>query len=50
MLMNSGSVLGYFLQAVPITCLVGILFVIIRARYLRRKKRAVVFSEEIIRL
>ena len=37
-IMNSGSVLGYFLQAVPIVCVVGILYGIVRARAAKRGK------------
>lgn len=38
-IMNSGSVPGYFLQAVPITCVVGIIYVIIRVAVVCHAKR-----------
>ncbi|MFR4022870.1 MAG: hypothetical protein ACLTZI_07555 [[Eubacterium] siraeum] len=37
-IMNSGSVLGYFFQAVPITCFVGIVYLIIRVVTVKRNK------------
>ena len=48
--MNSGTILGYFLQAVPITVLVGIVYAILRLVFLKRKKRHVTWLPEIMRL
>ena len=36
--MNSGSVLGYFLQALPSACIVGLVFLAIRSIILKKKK------------
>jgi len=47
--MNSGSVLGYFFQAIPITVFVGIIYAIIRAISLRKKKEKANWLREIIR-
>ena len=48
--MNSGSILGYFLQAVPITIVVGIVYLILRLVFLKRKNRRIVWLSEIMRL
>lgn len=48
--MNSGSILGYFLQAVPITIVVGIVYLILRFAFLKRKNRRIVWFSEIMRL
>ena len=48
--MNSGSVLGYFFQAVPITCFVGIVYLIIRVVTVKRNKRKVEWLKEIMKL
>lgn len=48
--MNSGSILGYFLQAVPITFVVGIVYLILRLGFLKRKARHIVWFSEIMRL
>ena len=48
--MNSGSILGYFLQAVPITIVVGIVYLILRLVFLKRKNRRIVWFSEIMRL
>lgn len=37
-IMNSGSVFGYFLQALPVAVLVGILYFIIRIALLKKRK------------
>lgn len=49
-IMNSGSVLGYFFQAVPITCIVGIIYVIIRVVIIKRNNLTVEWLKEIMRL
>lgn len=49
-IMNSGSVPVYFLQAVPITCVVGIIYVIIRVAIIKRNHLKVEWLKEIIRL
>ena len=48
--MNTGSILGYFFQAVPITCFVGIIYTIIRATKIKRKKVQVDWLKEIVNL
>lgn len=48
--MNTGSILGYFFQAVPITCFVGIIYTIIRATKIKRKKVQVDWLKEIVKL
>ena len=48
--MNSGSVLGYFFQAVPITCVVGIIYIIIRAVIVKKNKLKVEWLKEAMRL
>lgn len=48
--MNSGTILGYFLQAVPITILVGIVYAILRLLFLKRKKRHIEWLPEVMRL
>ena len=49
-IMNSGSVLGYFFQAVPITCFVGIVYLIIRVVTVKRNKLKVEWLKEIMKL
>ena len=49
-IMNSGSVLGYFFQAVPITCIVGIIYVIICVVILKRNKLKIEWLKEIMKL
>ena len=48
--MNSGSILGYFLEAVPITIVVGIVYLILRLVFLKREKRSVIWVSETMRL
>lgn len=48
--MASGSTFGYFLQAVPVTLLVGIVYAALRLVYLKRKKRQIVWRPEIMRV
>ena len=50
MIMGSGSVLGYFLQALPIACLAGIVYLVIRAVMLRKRKVPVRWGMELLRL
>lgn len=50
MLMNSGSVLGYFLQALPIACLAGVVCFLIRVFILKKRKSQIKWSAEILRL
>ncbi len=49
-IMNSGSVLGYFFQAVPITCIVGIIYVIICVVIVKRNKLKIEWLKEIMKL
>lgn len=48
--MNSGTILGYFLQAVPITIAVGIVYLILRLRFLTGNSRRIVWLSEVMRL
>lgn len=49
-IMNSGSLLGYFFQAVPITCIVGIIYVIICVVIVKRNKLKIEWLKEIMKL
>ena len=49
-IMNSGSVLGYFFQAVPVTCITGIIYVIIRSSTVKRNNLKVEWSKEAMKL
>lgn len=46
--MNSGTVLGYFLQALPIACIVGIVFFVIRLVLLKKRKIQINWKQEIL--
>ena len=48
--MMSGSILGLFLQVVPITCLVGGIYAAIRYAVIKKQSRTVIWSSEIMRL
>lgn len=48
--MNSGSILGYFLEAVPITIVVGIVYAVLRFVFLKQRKRRIVWPTEVMRL
>jgi glycopeptide antibiotics resistance protein len=48
--MISGSVLGLFLQVVPVTVLVGLIYGISRCLLLRRRGKAVAWGTEVLRL
>lgn len=50
MIMHSGSILGYFLQVVPITCTVGILYSVFRLLKLKRKNCKIHWPSEMIML
>ncbi len=50
MIMNSGSILGYFFQAVPITCIVGVVYIGIRIAYIKHQKRSIVWLNELMKL
>ena len=47
-LLASGTMLGLFLQVVPITCLVGIVYAVIRYRHIKKRGCAVAWGTEII--
>ncbi len=49
-LMNSGSVFGYFLQALPVAVLVGILYFIIRIALLKKRKNKIDWLSEVLRV
>lgn len=48
--MNSGTILGYFLQAVPIAALAGIVYIVLRLMFLKRENRRIAWFPEIMRL
>ena len=48
-LMGSGSVLGYFLQALPIACLAGLLCLTIRIFVLKKRKAPFTWPTELLR-
>lgn len=49
-LMNSGTVSGYFFQAIPITVIVGVIYAIIRIAVIKKKKLGFSFGKELIKL
>ena len=49
-LMNSGTVSGYFFQAIPITLIVGIVYSIIRIAVIKKKKLGFSFGKELVKL
>ena len=49
-IMNSGSVMGYFLQALPVVILVGILYVVIRIAFLKKQNRQIQWLSELLRV
>ncbi len=49
-IMNSGSVAGYFFQIIPITILVGIIYVVIRIADVKKNKQKIKWSNEIMKL
>ncbi len=49
-IMNSGSVMGYFLQALPVAIFVGILYVVIRIAFLKKKNRQIQGLSEVLRV
>lgn len=49
MLMNTGGVFGYFLQVIPITCVVGLTYVIFRLIYLKRTRIPIVWPKEVMK-
>ena len=46
--MNSGTILGYFLQALPIACIVGIVFFVMRFFLLRKQQVQIRWRHEIL--
>lgn len=50
MIMGSGSIVGYFLQALPIACLVGLIYFVIRLIHLKKKECQIKWLSEILRL
>ena len=46
--MNSGTILGYFLQALPIACIVGIVFFVMRFFLLRKQQVQIRWGHEIL--
>lgn len=48
--MNSGTILGYFLQAVPVTVVVGTLYTVFRLNFLKRRNRHIGWLTELMRL
>jgi hypothetical protein len=50
MIMASGSILGYFLQVVPITIFVGIVYCVIRLIFIKKKDDHILWGKEIFPL
>ena len=48
--MNSGTILGYFLQALPIACIIGIVFFAIRFVLLKKRKIQINWKQEILQV
>ena len=48
--MNSDSVMGYFLQALPVAIFVGILYVVIRIAFLKKQNRQIQWLSELLRV
>ena len=48
--MNSGTVLGHFLQALPIACIAGLVFFAIRFARLRKRKEQIDWGQEMLRV
>lgn len=48
--MNSGTALGYFVQALPVACLAGILWLIIRSMSLKKRSAKIDWLSELLRL
>lgn len=48
--MNSGSVMGYFLQALPVAVLAGILYIVIRTVFLKKQNRQIQGLSEVLRV
>lgn len=48
--MNSGTTLGYFLQALPTACIAGLVFFAIRFALLKRRKIQIQWMQEILRV
>ena len=48
-IMKSGSIIGMFLEVVPITCLVGLIYAIYRFAQIKKHKLSVVWGTEIMR-
>lgn len=50
MIMNSGSVMGYFLQALPVALLAGAVYLLVRICHLKGKKERVRWGMELLRV
>ena len=50
MIMNSGSVMGYFLQALPVALLAGAVYLVVRLCLLKRRRERPRWGTEILRL
>ena len=50
MIMNSGSVLGYFLQVLPVALLVGAVYFVVRLCHLKHKKERVRCGMELLQV
>ena len=49
-MMNSGSILGYFLQALPVALLAGAVYLVVRLCLLKRRQAQIRWGTEILRL
>ena len=50
MIMNSGSILGYFLQVVPITAVVAAVYSVVRLFLLKKKNKPILWGKEAVQL
>ena len=50
MIMNSGSVMGYFLQTLPVALLAGAVYLLVRICHLKGKKERVRWGMELLRV
>lgn len=50
MLMNSGSILGYYFQTLPITCIVGVVYILVRLAHIKLQKCSIVWIDELMKL
>lgn len=50
MIMGSGSIVGYFLQALPIACIAGVVYLVLRLRQAKKSGVQINWPTELLRL